>query len=31
VSTILIPKQIVYNQPVDPELFTVENLMRQGK
>lgn len=30
-ATVLIPKQIVYNQPVDPELFTVENLMRRGK
>lgn len=30
-ATVLIPKQIVYNQPIAPQLFTVENLMRQGK
>lgn len=31
VATVLIPKQIVYNRPIAPKLFTVENMMRQGK
>ena len=31
VAAVLTPKQIVYNQPLGPKLFTVENLLRQGK
>ncbi len=31
VATVLIPKQTVYNRPIAPKLFTVGNMMKQGK